>query len=1838
MSEDIALVERLADEFAERFRRGERPAIREYTDRYPEHASIIRDTFEALALMENLAPGSEESLFQAGQQRPTIADGMAFRQLGDFRILREVGRGGMGIVYEAEQVSLGRHVALKILSKEMFGKTKHRLRFEREARTAAKLHHTNIVPVFGVGEDDGSSYYVMQFIQGLALDGVLDELKRIQASSDTSRATSHQGELRVSRREVSAADAARWLMSGTLQPLVAESEDSRIRRREDVTLAHDSGAPSSGTSPSNASRDAGRLSDTFSLADSSLVSTVVPERTVKRQTYWESVAQIGVQVASALGYAHGQGVLHRDIKPANLLLDTRGTVWVTDFGLAKLEDDRNLTQTGDVLGTLRYMAPETLRGNFDVRSEIYSLGLTLYELLALQPAFDQISRNSLVDQVANARFEPLGKRNSEIPRDLVTIVHKALELDPQHRYQTAEELAGDLQRFLDDEPIRARRIPVCERIGRWARRNRGLAAALSAVALLLLVLNIAGPVFTIWLMDAHRSLQQSEGDSRRAWRLAEDRAAENARLAEENANLAAAERAIADQAKAAEQREAELRRIAEQRERRIQETLYAAEVNLAGQAAEEPAGLRRVLELTDRWSSPQPGRDLRNWEWYYLVGLCHQDRMTVQHFGVTCVDWSPNGKHFASGGNDRSVRIWQAASGTLLATLTGHSDQVNALAWNGDGSRIATGGRDKTIRIWNATTAESLATLGGHEFFVSSVAWSPDGTRLASAASHFSGEFIIWDVETRQQRTRIQTIAGDSRIHWSPDSRLLTVAGAIYDANTGSKVSTSDVGNRARWSPDGQWLAVPDGSQVAIRTALGDEARISLTGHSDLVRCVDWSPDGKFLVTGGNDNTVKTWDGSTGQEIATLRGHTDQVNDVKWCPDGKQLATVGNGTIKVWETAVPVEPSTTAFALGSGMMIRCLAWNKDGTALAAGGTAGVKILNASSGVVASDIGPERAANWSQFSPTFEWSSNGHAIAVQRSKAVVLFDDRTLEQTHVLVPVEGTMRSVALSPDGLRVATSSWDETVHGDKAILQIYSVATGEEQLATGLHADLFGSLRWSPDGAQLAVAGWNRCGIIDSTSGQQLGSYLGDGWGWAHSIAWNPAGDRIALACMDRTLRIIDAAEGRELAILPGHSGAVLAVSWSPDGKRLASGGEDQMVRIWEPETGAMLLALEGHQAHVNAVAWSPDGLRLASGGRDGLVRIWDASRGYRWVGSPAMLSFIDRRLEANPDDVSDLRLRIRIHESFGNRDAAQRDRQRLRKIFENRLVEAPGDPAAVRDLADVLLAAHQQQVAWTVLQPTENKSQAGADLTILDDGSVLASGVNTARDLYTVTATTEETRISAVRLEVLPDARLPNQGPGRHPSGNFQLAAFRLFRTDGEQDADRQPVPLSDCWTSYAYRAPDADPAGMISDSLSTCWHVWGRFGESHQAIFSLDQPLSIAPDQSLVIELAHPHCPEPVNLGRFRLSVTKDDCFIRREKLRQAIEQAGLAGIPFLASAYLAVGEPAAAAGVLALPSEPAPAEDGVRQLLLAMAFRDFDPPRSLRSYEQLIQWLRDHPIPESLASLVQIAMIEVGGLSSFEARSLLDRLALDTELKRLSGEIAANPESTANHFHRARLYARLGDWRGSADDHLREVELTPEDRLTWLRAAPALILAGDLDGYRSHCRRLVERFGKTTKPDEADIVCKVCLLLADTVERGALPVRTLEDALEQGQASDDLVPWFTAACALSSYRAGEPQQALRWAQKLDDSPTFQSGALALVVRSMAEYRLGQTDQARRTLAEVTESIPVPLRTLGTDQYDGVLPVPDSVIAHDWLIPEILRREAERLILTPDEPLP
>ncbi len=751
-SERFVLLNQLADEFNARYRRGERPSLQEYIDRHPRLADDIREYFPALVEMEQVKDDR-----QAPEEKAASRALPPLERLGDFRIIREIGHGGMGVVYEAEQVSLGRHVALKVLPKQLLADARTKRRFEREARAAAKLHHTNIVPVFGVGEHEGLPYYVMQFIQGLGLDEVLEELQRLQPgkSGIGSTAGLTGGELRVSRKDVSAAAVAQSLMTGRFTQAAGKEDGSRAARI-DATAEHVLGtaASSPGThSPGSPSETpvAGRLSDTFSLSSSSVVLPGTGPQSGKKQlTYWQSVAKIGVQVADALEYAHRQGIQHRDIKPSNLLLDTTGTVWVSDFGLATTDDQQNLTRTGDVLGTLRYMPPEAFDGKTVPRSDVYSLGLTLYELLAFRPAFDEPERNRLIKQVTTEEPARLDRQNPHVPRDLVTIVHKAIERDLGHRYATAGEFQADLQRFLEDEPIKARRHTQVERCVRWARRNPGIAVlggVLTAVLVLATIASLLAAGYFNQLRLNEAEIAQRERDARHEAELArqaessqreraeleKQRADDNAQIADDKAASAHhAEQAAKDLAKAeaaakalaqqeTQRAEAERKRAAEQLTR-AEWLVYAGKLSLAQNAFQDGDG-RLGLQYLDECQL-----NLRGWEHRHLRTRFNAKQTLPGHVAV----FSPDGKRIATGSNDGTAKVWDAETGQEILALKGHTNRVNSVAFSSDGKRIVTGGVDNTARVWDAETGREVVALKGHKSYLCSAVFSPDGKRIAT--------------------------------------------------------------------------------------------------------------------------------------------------------------------------------------------------------------------------------------------------------------------------------------------------------------------------------------------------------------------------------------------------------------------------------------------------------------------------------------------------------------------------------------------------------------------------------------------------------------------------------------------------------------------------------------------------------------------------------------------------------------------------------------------------------------------------------------------------------------------------------------------------------------------------------------------------------------------------------------------------------------------------------------------------------------------------------------------------------------------------------------------------
>ena len=320
-------------------------------------------------------------------------------------------------------------MALKVLPGALAGDAKARARFDREARAAARMHHTNIVPVFDVGQDDGYIFYAMQMIHGQGLDVVIDELKQLRdQSASPAPAADGDGEA-----EGKPSLAASLILGRFEQEDLAAGSSSDKQARLGEEIEDDQGSmPSSAVLPGQSD---------LSSAQSN------------RRAYYRSIAQIGLQTASALSYAHARGVVHRDIKPSNLLLDAAGVVWVTDFGLAKTAD-LGVTQTGDILGTIRYMSPERFGGQCDARADVYALGMTLYELLTLKPAFASSDRVELIEQIRHV--EPRSPRSidTRLPRDLETIVLKSIDKDPERRYQSADELVEDLQHFVAGEPIK----------------------------------------------------------------------------------------------------------------------------------------------------------------------------------------------------------------------------------------------------------------------------------------------------------------------------------------------------------------------------------------------------------------------------------------------------------------------------------------------------------------------------------------------------------------------------------------------------------------------------------------------------------------------------------------------------------------------------------------------------------------------------------------------------------------------------------------------------------------------------------------------------------------------------------------------------------------------------------------------------------------------------------------------------------------------------------------------------------------------------------------------------------------------------------------------------------------------------------------------------------------------------------------------------------------------------------------------------------------------------------------------------------------------------------------
>jgi serine/threonine protein kinase/WD40 repeat protein len=1160
-------LDRLAESFLERFRRGERPNLHEYTAAYPELAEDIRELFPALVEVEQL---------KSAEHAPPVADlkgRLEFPKLGDYQILGLIGSGGMGHVYEAVRESLQSRVALKIMHARYRDQSSYVRRFHVEARAAARLHHTNIVSVFDYGEIDGVVYFAMPYIAGQSLDRVLDDVRRLRAES------------------------ARPAGAPLARPLVAESlgGESPSPVRSDCTTGavaqglltgrfasartaavHETPSPP-GPSVTGASAIPAEVPDEpahstmspgWAEPPAKAPSSSLAEQTEDR--YFREVARLGAQVADALAYAHERGILHRDIKPSNLLLDAHGNLWVTDFGLAKFEEGEDLSRSQDVVGTLRYMAPERFRGVSDRRGDLYALGATLYELLTLRPAFKSHDRLRLIDQIVNEPPAPPRQLDRRIPRDLETIVLKALAKDAKDRFATADELGAELRLFLEHRPIRSRPIPAYERLWRWSRRNPALAAANLAAAVLTTILAIVSTIAAWISSDQLEALQIEQGKTQANL----NRALEAERTANERLK---------------ETQKAETKGREKLFESRVSQAQARRVSRRIGQRFETLGALTHAVTIAKELNLPpekfEPLRD-EAIACLALPDLRPTGRVITRPPGVIAVVFDPTLTRYALRFKDGMIQVRQVAENTEIARFQARGDR---------------------------------------EF---QILFSPNGRYLAT--THYPGAALtVWDVDRRAVSLDVLDPVWPAT--FSPDSRRIFLVRQLklleFDLATGRLIRTwPGRVDRAAFRPNGAQIALTDTGSRTCRILEAESGRLVRKFPLRAVaEQVAWSPDGTMLATPCQDK-IYLWDAATGTRRATLEGHINGGLSVAFHPAGALLTSVGwEGRLWLWDPVlgrhwlnvtggrcselsqdgrivIQLENQWTTYQVDPALEYRTLAHvfsertgyghpsiRHDGRVLAVGTHRGVVLWDLARGeelgflpiglgwvvrfdtsgnlitsgshgvqrwpvVLETDrgefqIGPPQQLPLPAGTDTSDADRSGRIVALANSGFAFV---ATPERTFHVGPLDACQH-LAVSPDREWLVTGT--EGVNG--AQVWRLSDATRVAQLAIDGHARFV----FSPDGKWLmptpapcrlwAVGTWRET--------RQVG---GEGQ------CFSPDGRLVVVQDANRVLRLVEAGKGLTLARLESPDlCTVAAATFSPDGSRLVvSTNDGPAVHVWD------------------------------------------------------------------------------------------------------------------------------------------------------------------------------------------------------------------------------------------------------------------------------------------------------------------------------------------------------------------------------------------------------------------------------------------------------------------------------------------------------------------------------------------------------------------------------------------------------------------------------------------------------------------------------------------------
>jgi WD40 repeat protein/serine/threonine protein kinase len=934
--------------------------------------------------------------------------------------------------------------------------------------------------------------------------------------------------------------------------------------------------------------DAGQDSGDYYIASAFIAGRTLASLVEEGPVEFRRAAQLVRQLAEALGYAHSQGIVHRDVKPANVMIDEQGEALLMDFGLAaRQEEAGKLTQDGAILGTPAYMAPEQAAGQHgppEPASDQYSLGVLLFELLSGQRPFDGSMQVVIYNHLHLDPPRP-STLIVHLPRDLETICLKCLEKDPGRRYPDCQALADDLRRWLEGEPIKARRLSWFERTARWAGRNRALAASLAAVTILLVTVAVGSSTALIRISAAkereHKLTEQLrtslDGTQKLNRQLADSFSEAKTIFYHSNVVLAQREWLANDVAKAE--------------------------------------------ELLD--AAPP---DLRRWEWHHLKRGCRSERMTwrASASSVNAVVFSPDGERIALAcGNGLRpnapdvVRVCDVFTGQNLLVLKGHTGPVMSVAYNPDGSLLASAslrmnldklfkgqfqnrGDQGEVILWDVATGKALHTFPGCAF----VAFTPDGKFLGAIGTDETVK--LWDVANK---TEAMSLAGRMgcvyfSVAFSPDRRRLATAAL--------QVTLDDAGNRRLKGELRTW-------------SMTGEPEYVLVGHEGPINSAWFSPDGRFLASGGSDGTAKLWDMATGKEVLTLRGHTSEVTDVCFSPDGSRLATASNDqTLKLWDVATGREIFTLR---GHAARIKGVAFDPAGQCLVTTDRDGmVKIWDATK-----SREPQVLRGHTLGVLSLAFSPDGRVLASSGAdRTLRLWQARSGAILHTLPCNPGT---VVFCPNGTELVTGSGDPFDFERPGEVQLWSAQDGKKVRNFPGHTRAILNVALSRDGKHLASASGNSLRntpgevIVWETATARKVVVLNHLKTCVTGLAFSPDKKLLALGCMDNTLRLCDATSGTELRTLRGHDEAVNRVCFNSAG-HLVSGDTGGSVALWDPATGIQLAAFRAHHGTITGLSFSPDGRRLATASYDyasgkGEVKLWDALRRKEVLTLPAQVA---------------------------------------------------------------------------------------------------------------------------------------------------------------------------------------------------------------------------------------------------------------------------------------------------------------------------------------------------------------------------------------------------------------------------------------------------------------------------------------------------------------------------------------------------------------------------------------------------------------------------------------